>query len=49
MIQIYEYRRQVELEKALRASIAQDLIKYSKDFNDQRDVVAAMKIVERKN
>ena len=49
MINVDQYYHQVQLEKALRASIAQDLIKYSKDFNDQRDVIAAMKIVERKN
>ena len=49
MINVDQYYHQVQLEKALRASIAQDIIKYSKDFNDQRDVIAAMKIVERKN
>lgn len=49
MIKISNYRHDVEFEKALRKSIAQDLVRYSKDFNDQRDVIQAMKIVEKKN
>jgi len=49
MIQTSNYRKEFEHEKALRASIAQDLIKYSKNFNDQRDVIEAMKIVTKKN
>ena len=49
MIQTSNYRKEFEHEKALRESIAQDLIRYSKNFNDQRDVVEAMKIVTKKN